>query len=225
MKTNTYTHTHKDFSIYKLNTTSIKISTRFLNGIWKVDYKSLHETLELHLIQWNAYTKSMWKLIPANGITSSSLTSHAHIEKDISWGGWQIAVPALFSLIPNSPFSYSKTLGEFSKLSALYNVTTHHFDTFSKEILPRILQRFTSVSLHFTLKPPTEYILNMWLLRIKAYNYHFSSETQEFIEIWYGTFVLGQVENTKYKQYWNKTFVTYTKPHCFTELEKPITRF
>lgn len=83
-KTNIYIHTKN--SNQKLNIASIKISTRFLNGIWRVDYKSLYETLKLHLIQWNAYTKSMWKLIPTNGIASSNLASHAYTEKAIRRG-------------------------------------------------------------------------------------------------------------------------------------------
>ena len=78
---------------------------------------------------------------------------------------------------------------EFSKLNAIYTVTPLHFDAFSSKIQARILQLFTSISLHFTLKPPTEYIFNTRSLRIKADNYHFSSECQKFTEMWSGTFV------------------------------------
>ena len=50
MKKQIYTYTQRILN-QKLNIASIKISTRFLNGIWQVDCKSLYETLKLHLIQ------------------------------------------------------------------------------------------------------------------------------------------------------------------------------
>lgn len=98
-------------------------------------------------------------------------------------------------------------------------MTPLHFDTFSSKIQARILQLFTSISLHLTLKPPTEYIFNTRSLRIKADNYHFSSECQKFTEMWSG--LLCQLENRKYKQKENKTF--WHKPCCFTKLETFIT--
>ena len=144
-------------------------------------------------------------------------------QKKLLEGGWQIEVPTLFksflfslSLIPRLFLFFSLSLSlsylallsfvqrpcEFSKLNAIYNVTPLHFDTFSSKMQARILQIFTSISLHFTFKPPTEYIFNTRSLRIKADNYHFSSECQKFTEMWSGNFVSARKQKiqTKRKQ-------------------------
>lgn len=72
----------------------------------------------------------------------------------------------------------------------------------------------------FTLKPPTEYIFNTRSLRIKADNYHFSSECQKFTEMWSGTFVSARKQKIQTKK---KTKHFDTNPAVLQKLETFIT--